>query len=218
MTQLKNKLIKINSLLRSTYGPKKAKKLSDPLDTLIATILSQNTTDKNSIPAFNALKKRYPSWKSAGGAKAGEIGKIIKPAGLFRTKSKRIKNILGKTTNLNFLRKLSAYDAANYLENLKGVGPKTLSCVMLFSLGKPYFPVDTHILRIGKRLGLLSKDADDSVAHDFFAKVVPHNIMYELHLNMIEHGRRTCSARRPKCLDCKLREFCRYYKTILTRK
>jgi endonuclease-3 len=219
MPALTKKLKSIRNLLRKTYGAKVPSTLKDPLDSLIETILSQNTSDRNSIPAFLALKKKYRTWDRVRTASAVEIRHVIKPAGLFRIKADRILDILNVinaeqgNTDLNFLKKLSSPIAAEYLSSLKGVGPKTAACVMLFSLGVPYFPVDTHILRVTKRLGLLDRKASAQQAHEYFAEVIPKKMMYELHLNIIEHGRATCHARNPRCAVCNLRPMCVYFKS-----
>jgi len=217
------KIIRINALLKKMYGPKRMKGAQDPLDTLIKTILSQNTTDKNSIPAFQRLKAKFKTWEIARKARQREIETLIKPAGLFRQKAARIKEALNKIkavfkrTSLSSLKRSSPEDAVALLTSLKGVGPKTIACVMLFSLKKPYFPVDTHILRVGKRLGLLNEKASAEEAHKIMKDIVPNNMMYEFHINMIEHGRSTCSARSPKCQHCLLRKMCWWYKKVVSQ-
>lgn len=218
MTALKDKIRRIKDILRIMYGQKTLKTAADPLDTLIGTILSQNTTDKNSVPAFKALKAKFGSWDKARRADLREIEKIIRRAGLFRQKAKRIKEALRKVhsafgmTALYPLKKFEPEDSVLFLKGLKGVGPKTIACVMLFSLRKPYFPVDTHILRISKRLALIDEKTAAEDAHVFFAEAVPPGMMYELHINMIEHGRKTCHARNPECERCLLRRMCLWCK------
>jgi endonuclease-3 len=206
----------ITKLLRAAYGRKIQGSPKQPLDSLIETILSQNTSDKNSIPAFHSLKDKFKTWEAVRTANIPAIERTIRSAGLFRIKAGRIKKVLntikdrtGKT-DLNLLKKADANDAEEFLSGLDGVGPKTMACVMLFALKKPYFPVDTHILRIGKRLGLLNSSMNAEKAHDIFQDMVPHAMMYELHLNMIEHGRKTCHARNPECGRCPLRKLCRW--------
>jgi endonuclease-3 len=218
MSGFKDKICRVNSLLTAMYGKKAAKASSDPLDTLIKTILSQNTTDKNSIPAFWALKKKFVRWEKARTAKASEIAAIVRPAGLYRQKASNILSALnaihrafGKT-NLNALKSMRPENAAAFLSALKGVGPKTVACVMLFSLKAPYFPVDTHILRVSKRLRIIKEKVNARDAHEFFKSVTPRDLMYELHINMIEHGRRACRARNPKCEKCNLKKMCLWFK------
>ncbi|MHA1579317.1 MAG: endonuclease III domain-containing protein [Candidatus Freyarchaeota archaeon] len=209
---MKAKIAKVIELLNREYGEKKWKKRHDPIDQLIQTILSQNTSDKNSHAAFTNLKTRYPTPESLLEAPEGRIAETIKVGGLENIKAKRIKEALqaikSKTQNLNLyhLGELPAEEALSFLTTLKGVGPKTAACVLLFSFGKPILPVDTHIYRVSKRLGLIG-DVDRVKAHEILQSLVPPEQVYSFHINMIEHGRKICKTK-PKCQECVLRGVC----------
>ncbi len=224
MANDKKNIERIFHILRRTYGSKKRRALKDPLDTLIETVLSQNTSDRNSHGAFLMLKKKFKTWDDARLAKEGVIASTIKSAGLYRIKSRRIKNILQEiykthgATDLKFLKKLQPQAARRYLEAFKGVGPKTLSIVMLFSLGRPYFPVDTHILRVCRRLGLIPDKTNAEEAHVLLGELVPKKLMYEFHINLIMHGRTICKAPWPKCGICPLTKLCPWYKEVFIRR
>jgi len=187
---------------------------ADPLDSLIGTVLSQNTTDANSGPAFERLKAKFPAWETVARAKQAQIAAPIRSGGLAEIKAARIKRILQQIErdrgrlDLNFLDKLPLSEARRYLTNLPGVGPKTAACVLLFSLGKPAFPVDTHVLRVSKRLGLIPPNTTMERAHDIFAELLQPSQMLPLHLGLVRHGRQVCAARRPRCDLCSLAELC----------
>jgi len=223
MSNDKKDIGRIFHILRKTYGFKIRRVLQDPLDTLIETILSQNTSDRNSRPAFLNLKKRFRSWEAVRRASIPQIMSVIKPAGLYRIKSERIKNILEETRSihgrpdLKFLKRSKQGEAESFLKGLKGVGPKTLSIVMLFSLGFPYFPVDTHIFRVTKRLGLIPKKMNIEDAHVYLRKAVLPKMMYEFHINLIMHGRSICKAGRPRCEICPLKKLCGWYREVFIR-
>jgi endonuclease-3 len=198
----------------------------DPLDSLIGTVLSQNTTDANSGRAFERLKDRFRRWEDVLGARPREIAAAIRSGGLGDIKSQRIKQILARIKedrgglDLDFLRRLPADRARDYLVGLPGVGPKTAACVLLFSLGKAAFPVDTHVLRVSKRLGLLAPKTTMEAAHEVFeellklerpttgAKTYTARDMLSLHLGLVRHGREVCVARRPRCEICDLFDLC----------
>ena len=205
---------KILSILDRAYGRVPALKRADPVDELIRTVLSQNTSDKNSVPAFYALKGAFRSWDSALRADTGKIARLIKHAGLANIKAERIKGVLSEIKrregriSLARLARMSVKDASEYLKSIKGVGPKTAACVLLFSFAKPAMPVDTHIFRVAKRLGLIGKDLDIEEAHEALTAMVPKGLIYRFHLGIIEHGRRTCKAARPLCEACVLYEMC----------
>ncbi|MHA1252537.1 MAG: endonuclease III domain-containing protein [Candidatus Helarchaeota archaeon] len=191
----KNKIHEILLRLRECYGKKQWKYYSDPLDILIKTLLSQNTSDTNSFRAFDNLKEKFPNWEDCYNAPIQEIEKAIKIGGLARVKSQRIKDILERVKqetngkfNLKFLEELDVEDAKKWLLSLKGVGEKTAACTLIFGFNKPIFPVDTHILRISKRIGLIG-DISLEKAHNELKKIIPPEYYYELHLNLIAHGR-----------------------------
>ena len=207
------KIRKLAKLLNKAYGVPKSRR-TPPVDELVRTILSQNTSDKNSVPAFNALKKRFGVWEKVLVAPKAVISTTIKHAGLANIKSARIIGVLkqireqeGKIS-LAHLKGMSPEDGLSYLKSLKGVGPKTAACVLLFSFDKPVMPVDTHIFRVMKRLGLMSKDATIEEAHDILTNIIPKDLIYELHLGIISHGRETCRASSPKCGSCLLYIMC----------
>lgn len=210
---IKDKIRKITKLLRKAYGAPKPRK-TPPVDELVRTILSQNTSDKNSVPAFWALKKRFGSWERVLEAPAVSIAATIKHAGLANIKSARIIGVLrqikkreGKIS-LARLKGMSVEDGLKYLKSLEGVGPKTAACVLLFSFGKSVMPVDTHIFRVAKRLGLIAADIDIEEAHKILTSAIPKDLIYELHLGIISHGRQTCRASGPKCGSCVLYGMC----------
>lgn len=189
-----------------------------PLDSLVATILSQNTSDLNSERAWLALKERYPTWEAVLKAPRREVEATIRPGGLAPTKSARIRDLLRKVKrdrgalDLDFLRRLSVPEAEAYLRSFKGVGMKTIRCVLLFSCGRPVIPVDTHIHRVGKRLGLFPSRATPDQAHRILQEITPESEVYPFHVNLITHGRRVCSAQRPRCGECAIVRSCSYYR------
>jgi endonuclease-3 len=201
-------------LLRKEYGLRRWQLDRDPVSTLIATVLSQNTSDANSKRAFNALIDRFGNWESVAAVTAKEIVECIRAGGLAEVKAKRIKLILERIQeqqgrlDISFLEKLPLSEARFWLRQLPGVGPKTASCVLLFSLGKPALPVDTHVFRVARRLGLIDSKASPERAHELLEKLVPPADIYTFHVLMIEHGRRICKAQRPRCHLCVLQKPC----------
>ncbi|HUU55122.1 MAG TPA: endonuclease III [Armatimonadota bacterium] len=211
--------------LDRTYGRPSHGRGGDPLDSLIGTVLSQNTSDVNSHRAFERLKKRFPRWEDVLAARPSQIAGAIRSGGLGDIKSRRIKRILreierdrGKL-DVSFLKRASVPAAREYLTRLPGVGPKTAACVLLFSLGKPAFPVDTHVLRVSKRLGLIPPKTTMEQAHDIFEAMLNSGApgrkaewgadgMLALHLGLVRHGREICAARRPRCGICPLLDLC----------
>ena len=185
-----------------------------PLDSLIATVLSQNTTDSNSGRAFAQLKERFPNWEEVAEAPPAQIAAAIRSGGLADIKARRIKRLLRRieedrgALDLGFLRRLPLDQAREYLTGLPGVGPKTAACVLLFSLRRPVFPVDTHVLRVSKRLGLIPPTTTMERAHDIYREMLAPDQMLGLHLGLVQHGRETCKARRPQCGRCVLSELC----------
>jgi endonuclease-3 len=201
-------------LLRKEYGLRRWQPDRDPVSTMIATVLSQNTSDTNSKRAFGVLIDRFGSWESVAAAASDEIAECIRAGGLAEVKAKRIKLILERIReqrgclDLSFLAELPLSEARSWLRQLPGVGPKTASCVLLFSLGKPALPVDTHVFRVVRRLGLIDAKASPGRAQELLEKLVPPQDIYTFHLLMIEHGRRICKAQRPRCDLCVLQEPC----------
>ena len=186
----------------------------DPLDELINTILSQNTNDLNRDRAYHALRAKFPTWEQVRDAPEAEVIDAIRPAGLANQKGPRIQRVLRRITaergelDLNFLRDWPTAEAKVWLMSLDGVGPKTAAIVLLFALGKPAFPVDTHIQRVTGRLGLIAPGTSADKAHEILEELVPPEWYHSFHLNVIEHGRQVCKAQRPRCQVCGLRQQC----------
>ena len=205
-------------LLLGEYGSCQWQPRNSPLAVLVQTILSQNTSDVNSRRAFNSLLASFDSWESVAAADVNDISTAIKMGGLGDIKAKRIKAALGEIKRkqgkleLDFLNQLPLAKARDWLKQLPGVGSKTASCVLLFSLGRPALPVDTHVLRVAKRLGLIEPKTSAEQAHRLLESLVPADSVYQFHLLMIEHGRRVCQAQRPRCSQCVLRGICPSYK------
>lgn len=205
-------------LLLGEYGSCQWQPRNSPLAVLVQTILSQNTSDVNSRRAFNSLLASFDSWESVAAADVNDISTAIKMGGLGDIKAKRIKAALGEIKRkqgkleLDFLNQLPLAKARDWLKQLPGVGSKTASCVLLFSLGRPALPVDTHVLRVTKRLGLIEPKISAEQAHRLLESLVPADSVYQFHLLMIEHGRRVCQAQRPRCSQCVLRGICPSYK------
>ena len=212
----KNRVKNVLRLIRISYGRPTAFKASGPIDELIRTILSQNTSDTNSLRAFAVLKQSFKSWEGLLNTNTAKLARLIEHAGLANIKAKRIKEALleikGREGRLSLesLKNMGTDEAISYLRSIKGVGPKTAACVLLFSFGKPVMPVDTHIYRITKRLGLIPKDLSYEEAHQLLSDVVPKNLIYDFHLGIIKHGRKTCKAQNPKCGVCLLYSLCRF--------
>ena len=206
-----NQVIK---LLAQQYGPCQWRQNRDPVDVLIETILSQNTSDANSGRAFACLKASFDNWEAVASAPAEGIAEVIKCGGLSQIKAIRIKQVLQQIEReqghiaLDSLKSKTMTEAEDYLMRLPGVGPKTASCVLLFSLGKPSLPVDTHIFRVAKRLGLIDSKVTIDKAPGLLQKQVPPSRVYQFHVHMIEHGRRVCHARQPSCYRCVLKRIC----------
>lgn len=206
----------ITQNLEATYGLPQPHGLDDPLDELILTILSQSTTNINSDRAFASLKNRFPNWESARRARPASIAIAIKSGGLANVKSITIKNILNEVKrrrgdlNLHFLRDAPLAEARDFLVSLKGVGPKTAACVLLFSCHQAIFPMDTHIFRVTRRLGLVPERAGDDQAHALMDALVPAGKHYSLHVNLIRHGRALCRPQNPKCERCPLIDHCEF--------
>lgn len=207
-------ITEIIRLLSEEYGNLGWSQHRDPISELIMTILSQNTSDHNSRRAFDRLITRFGNWQAVAEASVEEIAQAIRYGGLAQVKAPRIKRILGQISaqrgslDLTFLQELPVAEAKAWLQGLPGVGPKTASCVLLFSLGKPALPVDTHIYRVAKRLGLITARASAERAHEILGATVPAEDVYQFHIHMIEHGRRVCKAQHPRCHQCVLLEVC----------
>ena len=188
-----------------------------PLDELICTILSQNTNDRNRDLAYRALQQRFPTWEAVREADEAEVMAAIRPAGLANQKGPNIQRLLREISqergslDLDFLKELSPEEARQWLTKFKGVGPKTAAIVLLFSLGKPAFPVDTHIYRVSGRLGLRPEKMSVEQAHAWLGRLFPEDAYSAAHINLIRLGRSLCQARQPNCAECCLADLCQYY-------
>ncbi|WP_296866805.1 endonuclease III [Thermovirga sp.] len=216
------KVIASLDLLEETWGNEKKpiyESFEDPIDGLIKTVLSQNTNDANRDNAWQSLKHRFPSWDKVMSAEVGEVATAIRSAGIANVKAQRIKTILTKINNslgecsLKKLRDWHKEDIKEFLGSLPGVGPKTVACVLLFDIGIPAFPVDTHVARISKRLGFIEEKTSPIEIERFLENVVPEERFLGGHLNMIAHGRAICKAVKPKCTTCPLANLCELTKS-----
>jgi len=215
---MQEKMRQILDLLRGEYSVPKWQPRSDPVSVLVQTILSQNTSDANSRGAFQSLLVSFNNWGEVVDADVEAIARCIRCGGLGRIKAQRIKQALGEIVRrrgrleLDFLSQLTPSDAEDWLQKLPGIGLKTARCILLFSLGMPALPVDTHILRVAKRLGLVSPKVSLREAHCALGEIVPPMDAYQFHILVIEHGRKICQARHPHCQDCVLKKICMNYR------
>jgi len=218
---LRDKLILIHDRLARCYGLPVNDSPMDPTSELIHTILSQNTNDKNRDRAFARLRSRFPTWQEVVDAPEAAISEAIRPGGLAAIKAPRIQAALRSvhevagTYDLSFICEMEVEAARRWLLAIRGVGPKTAACVLLFSCGKPVMPVDTHILRLSRRLALIPASASAEQAHDIFGAAARPDQVFSLHINLIRHGRAVCHARQPQCPGCVLNDICSYpYKRL----
>ncbi|MDQ4042065.1 MAG: endonuclease III [Actinomycetota bacterium] len=198
----------IRDRLRAAYGKPELVPHEAPVDELILTVLSQNTNDRNRDVAYGRLRERFGSWEEVRDADAADVEEAIRPGGLAPTKAVRIQRILRALDgdDLTWLATAPVEEGREYLCALPGVGRKTAACVLLFSYGLPDVPVDTHVFRVGNRLGLFRPGASLDEAHDELLRFADE--AYELHVSLIRHGRRTCTARNPACPGCPLLSMC----------
>jgi endonuclease-3 len=198
--------------LREAYGKPVERPHRAPVDELILTVLSQNTNDRNRDVAYARLTARFDSWDAVRDAPTGEVEDAIRPGGLAPTKAVRIQEILRALgdDDLSDLADIPLEDARRQLCELPGVGRKTAACVLMFSFGLPDIPVDTHVYRVGTRLGLFRPGAPLDEAHDELLRLVDPEDAHEFHVSLIRHGRRTCHARNPRCGECPLLSLCPY--------
>lgn len=215
---LRRKYATIHRLLIAHYGEPAWRPHLPPVDELVSTILSQNTSDVNRDKAFAALQARFSNWEQVMAAPEDEVRLAIRPAGLANRKAPRIQKALRYIhaergeLSLDFLSEMPLEEARRWLTALEGVGPKTAAIVLLFAFGRPAFPVDTHVHRVTRRLGLIGPKVTADKAHDILENMGDPDAFYALHLNLIRHGRQVCTARAPKCATCVLREHCDYYR------
>jgi endonuclease III len=202
----------IRDRLRDLYGRPMQRPHGKPIDELVRTVLSQNTNDRNRDVAFERLRQRFPSWEAVRDADADEVVEAIRPGGLAQQKAPRIQEILrrsGDPIDLDWLAAAPREEAMGFLTGLPGVGRKTAACVQIFSFGIPEIPVDVHVHRVGRRLGLFREGASLEEAHDEMRAITEPEDAYELHINLIRHGRAICRPR-PRCPECALLRMCPY--------
>lgn len=217
---LKKKAVRICKLLVKHYGDTIVDRKLLPIDELVLTILSQNTNDVNMYRAFESLKRAYPTWEQVMHAPTSELGEVIKSSGFFRIKAKRIKATLleikrrvGKL-DLSHLETMHLIEATDWLTSLHGVGPKTAAIVLLFCFGKATLPVDTHVWRVTKRLGLIPENTSRENAQVLLETIIPTSCIYSLNHNLIRLGREVCRARKPTCTICFLVGNCEFVSRV----
>jgi len=212
----RRKVKRVLKCLRASYGPRAPATRGRGVDVLVGTILSQNTNAANSSAGYRRLRKRFSSWDAAADAPVRQIERCIRVAGLGRTKAPRIRAILRQIrgdrgrVSLEHLRRSSAEAAYEYLVRFDGVGPKTALCVLLLAFGMAVFPVDTHVYRITRRLGLIDPGVAPAKAHEVLTPLIAPADRHALHVLLIAHGRATCRAQRPRCEECRLLGICDY--------
>jgi endonuclease III len=217
----RRRLRAIRDRLRAYYGRPRAHPHRAPLDELVLTILSQNTNDRNRDIAYARMRARFPSWGAVAAAPLTEVEQAIRPGGISKVKSRRIQEILrtiddeGGGLDLDWLEDAPRDKALAFLERLPGVGRKTAACVLLFAYDRPELPVDTHVYRVASRLGLIRPNASFEEAHDTLLSLTEPEDVYELHVNLIRHGRRLCRPQRPLCEECPLRRLCPHGRELL---
>ena len=211
--------LRVHDRLLEAFGSPRLKPQRDPLSELVMTILSQNTSDTNSGRAWRSLQEQFPTWEDVRAADTSVVAEAIHSGGLANIKAPRIQHILSRlvderdSLDLEFLRDMPVDEARRYLVALPGVGPKTAACVLLFSLHKPALPVDTHVHRVARRVGLFPEKTSAAKAHVLLEEMLPQEAYYPFHLNMIRLGRTICKASNPQCEACPLASDCNYART-----
>jgi endonuclease-3 len=206
----RRRLLAIRNRLRKAYGRPEPRPHGAPVDELVLTVLSQNTNDRNRDVAYHRLRARFAGWEQTRQAGPAEIEDAIRPGGLAPTKSVRIERILDALDgdDLAWLAGAPVEEGREFLVSLPGVGRKTAACVLLFSYGLHDVPVDTHVHRVGVRLGLFGEKDSLEACHDELNRLTGPDDGYEVHMALIRHGRRTCTARNPSCRECPLLDLC----------
>ncbi len=216
MPNLAKRALKIHEKLMEAYGDPAWRNPLPAIDELVSTILSQNTNDINRDRAFNYLRGKFPTWEAVRDAQTNDVIDAIRPAGLANQKGPRIQQVLRAITeergnlDLTFLKDMPLEEARAWLTKFNGVGPKTAAIVLLFSLARPAFPVDTHIYRVTGRIGLRPEKMTVEQAHKHLENLFPPETYYAAHLNLIRLGREVCHPRKPDCPKCPVRSLCDY--------
>jgi endonuclease III len=211
---------RIRDRLAAEYGRPELRPHRAPIDELVLTVLSQNTNDRNRDVAYARMRERFGSWAEVRDAPAAELEEALRPGGLAPTKAGRIQQILREIgdDDLSWLETAAVGEGRDYLSSLPGVGRKTAACVLLFSYGRHDVPVDTHVYRVGSRLGLFRPRASFEEAHDELLRLTGDgDDAYVVHVLLIRHGRRTCTARSPRCGECPLLRMCPYGRERMRR-
>ena len=207
----------IRDRLRETYGRPVNQPHRHPIAELVRTVLSQNTSDGNRDRAFDRLRELYPTWEEVRDAPTEDVIEALRPGGLANTKAPRIQAILrelGDHPDLDWTETAPREEVLGFLVALPGVGRKTAACVMIFTWDRPEIPVDTHVYRVGTRLGLFRPGASFEEAHDEILRMVDPEDAYEFHINLIRHGRAVCKAQRPRCQGCPLLRMCPHGRAV----
>jgi endonuclease-3 len=213
---LAEKAMAVHRILIDEYGDREWHPRLDPVAELVSTILSQNTNDVNRDRAYERMRRRFATWEAVRDATLGEIIEAIRPAGLANSKGPAIRRALRQISqeqgeiSLGFLADMPLDEAKAWLTGLNGVGPKTAAIVLLFSFNRPAFPVDTHVHRVSRRLGLMGPKVSREKAHDVLEALLPPETYLTFHLNLVTHGRQVCHARQPGCDACPLLALCDY--------
>ncbi len=215
---MKKKALETHKRLLEKFGEPIWRNPLPAIDELVSTFLSQNTNDINRDRAFDSLRAKFPTWEKVRDASEDEVVEAVRVAGLANQKGPNIQSALRQISDergeldIDFLKKMPVEDARTWLIKFRGVGPKTAAIVLLFSLGMPAFPVDTHVYRVTGRVGLRPEKISVEKAHPFLEGLFPPETYYAAHLNIIRLGREICKARKPNCKECPLLEICNYGK------
>jgi endonuclease III len=212
----------IHRRLGRAFGPLDAPRRLDPLEELILTVLSQNTSDVNRDRAYTVMRERFPTWEALAEADPADLASAIRPGGLANVKAPRLLAVLaeirdreGGSLDLSWMRRAHSAQVRDYLTTLPGVGPKTAACVLAFALGRPALPVDTHVHRVARRLGFFDERTNAAKAHVVMEELVPSRIRVRMHVGLIRLGRTICRAGRPACGACPLQDLCPTAPSIL---
>jgi endonuclease-3 len=218
--KMRLKAKKVCDVLIRYYGKAVSARKLPPLDELVMTILSQHTNDVNMFRAYEALKERFPTWEEVLDAPQEEVAMFIRSSGMYNLKAKRIQTTLREINervgrlDLSHLETMELDEAKKWLTSLHGVGPKTAAIVLLFSFERPVLPVDTHVWRVTKRLGLIDVKVSREKAHVLLEQIMPSSCIPSLNKNLVRHGREVCQAQNPKCEECFLSHLCNYYNSL----